>query len=78
VQPDDTQGIATAIRRLLTESQSVAERRRERARAFIAAHYSSAASMRSYVKAWLSRMQSRGLSPGDGARLKSPSDPNWV
>ena len=78
VQPDDTQGIARAISRVLTESQSDAERRREQARAFIAAHYSSAASMRSYVKAWLSRMQSRGLSPGDGARLKSPSDPNWV
>jgi glycosyltransferase involved in cell wall biosynthesis len=79
VQPDDTQGIATAISRLLTESRIDAERRRERARAFIVAHYSSAASMRSYVNAWLRRMQSQALSLGDDlVRFKSPSDPNWV
>ena len=66
VQPDDTQGIATAITRLLSESQSDAERRRQGARAFIAAHYSSAASMRSYVNGWLRRMQSQGLSAGSG------------
>jgi glycosyltransferase involved in cell wall biosynthesis len=77
VQPDNTQAIATAITRLLTESQSDAERRREQARAFIAAHYSSAASMRSYVNAWLRRMQFRRLSPSDDVvRFKSPSGPN--
>jgi glycosyltransferase involved in cell wall biosynthesis len=58
VQPDDIQGISAAIARVLTESQSDADRRREQARAFIVANYSSTASMRSYVNAWLRRMQS--------------------
>lgn len=66
--PDDTQAIAAALGDLLLESPSDAERRRERARAFVADHYSSAASMRSYVSAWLERIASPPLSSGSTHR----------
>ena len=56
VNPDDPQEIAAALAVLLSESPRDAERRRERARAFVADNYSSAANMRSYVDAWLARM----------------------
>lgn len=58
VNPDDPQAIAAALESLLVESPEDGERRRERARAFIAEHYSSAASMRAYVYAWLGRIRS--------------------
>lgn len=58
VNPDDTKAIAAALGCLLMESPEDGERRRERARAFVAEHYSSASSMRSYVRAWLGRITS--------------------
>ena len=57
VDPDDPQAIGAALRSLLSESPEEGRRRRERARAFIADHYSSAASMRAYVRAWQSHLR---------------------
>jgi glycosyltransferase involved in cell wall biosynthesis len=57
VDPDDAQAIGAAFRSLLSESPDEGRRRRERARAFIADHYSSAASMRAYVRAWQSHLR---------------------
>jgi glycosyltransferase involved in cell wall biosynthesis len=56
VDPDEVQAIEAALRDLLSQSPENAQRRREHARAFIAEHYSSAASMRAYVRAWQSRL----------------------
>ena len=57
VNPDDARSIADALGRLLAEGPDEGARRRERARAFIAEHYSSASSMRAYVRAWRKHMR---------------------
>ncbi len=59
VDPDDAQAIGAALQGLLLESPEDGQRRRECARAFIAEHYSSVASMRAYGRAWQSRITSR-------------------
>ena len=77
VNPDDAQAIAAALGALLSESPSDADRRRERARAFVADHYSSAASMQSYVAAWRARITSHGHREGI-SQTKRSRDPNQV
>lgn len=59
VDPDDAQAIAAALQGFASESPEIGERRRERARAFIADHFSSDASMRAYERAWKGRIASR-------------------
>ena len=56
VDPDDGEAITAALESLMLEGPKDGERRRERARAFVADHFSSAASMRSYVRAWRRRI----------------------
>lgn len=53
VDADDQSAVSAILTRLLQESEQKADRRRKRARAFIKDHYSSDASMRSYVEAWI-------------------------
>lgn len=53
VDADDRSAVSTILAQLLQESEQDAACRRERARAFVKNHYSSDASMRSYVAAWL-------------------------
>jgi glycosyltransferase involved in cell wall biosynthesis len=60
VDPDDQHAVETALQNLLAEQPEDRMRRREQARAFIADHFSSAASMRAYDRAWRSRLASRG------------------
>jgi len=55
VDPDDAQAVAAALHGLLAQSPEEARRRRDNARAFIAGHFSSAASMSAYERAWRSR-----------------------
>jgi glycosyltransferase involved in cell wall biosynthesis len=69
VNPDDPQAIAAALAALLSENPREAEQRCERARAFVATHYSNAASMRSYVDAWLARMRTNRASPASPVRV---------
>ena len=54
VDPDDAPAVAAALHSLLAQSPEEAGHRRERARAFIAGHFSSAASMSAYERAWKS------------------------
>jgi glycosyltransferase involved in cell wall biosynthesis len=61
VDPDDAQAIGAALQDLLLQSPEDRQRRRERARAFIAEHFSSAASMRAYVRAWQGRLDVAGV-----------------
>jgi glycosyltransferase involved in cell wall biosynthesis len=60
VNPDDQPAIDTALTRLLGETDAEAEARRKRARSFIASNFSSDASMRRYVEAWLNDIAKRG------------------
>jgi glycosyltransferase involved in cell wall biosynthesis len=85
VNPDDQQAITEKVRKLLRESAAESEARRQRAGAFIAANYSSEASMRRYVDAWRSktlaaahgRSSSKGsvrpTANGDGAESSASS-----
>jgi glycosyltransferase involved in cell wall biosynthesis len=66
VDPDDQHAVETGLRDLLKEKPEDRMRRRDQARAFIADHFSSAASMRAYVRAWQGRLASRG--PADVRR----------
>jgi glycosyltransferase involved in cell wall biosynthesis len=68
VDPGDTQAVEAALHNLLSQSPEDGQRRRERARAFLAEHYSSASSMRAYVRAWRSRMHI----PLNTVRMNSP------
>jgi glycosyltransferase involved in cell wall biosynthesis len=54
VDPDDPAALDEAIRAILAETEDQAEERRRRARLHVAEHFSSEASMRSYVAAWRS------------------------
>lgn len=55
VDPDDPHVAASAISALLEETPGQLEARRSKARAFIAANFSSDASMRRYVETWRRR-----------------------
>ena len=57
VDPDDQQAVSLALAAILAESPAQSEARRHKAREFIAANFSSMASMRRYVDIW------RELSP---------------
>lgn len=73
VDPDDPLAVAAALGTLLSERAKDSERRRERARAFVAEHFSSEASMRAYVHAWRARIGSNGPPGGDDASDVSPN-----
>jgi len=59
VDPDDFAGITAAIQAWLLHSPDERRSRRERARSFIAEHFSCAASMREYNLAWQRGIESQ-------------------
>ena len=81
VDPDDPAAIAAALETLVAESPQAREQRRERAAAFVAAHFSSAASMAAYQQAWRGAISERRRG-ADGeaamplARDVSPREPS--
>jgi glycosyltransferase involved in cell wall biosynthesis len=75
VDPDNPGDIAAALNVLLAESPGEAEQRRERARALVAANYSSATNMRAYADAWRALISARQghRQPADGSGPVRPS-----
>jgi glycosyltransferase involved in cell wall biosynthesis len=79
VQADDDDAVAAAADAISAEDEAAAEARRARARAHIAACFSTDASMRHYVRVWRSlRPTSRAQSAPPGRRMQDGRTPGTV